>query len=506
MGSGATFALTGLFPIDGSNRSAFFNLGVDEMSFLVTTNDDPVVPWYSQGHWGQPKTAAAYCTVTGPLAGHVHMPSTYTSTDFGGNNAVSILLPPPNATTVFTVQPTYVCEPGAPLLALKPAAGQEYVDIVSDGGALGGHGGSGLSALGGVLRLGEMLPDAPPIHHVLQLEFFAHLFYYLPPDGNKSECFSWPAVQCDGYCFAPCTENAGCYGGTLPAMRPGALLAVPSDAAPAVAAALTTQPAHRLLAALVTYGALAVDDTYWNATGITAEKGVADEFLAAYGFPFSVNANNAAAREWYNDVLALFRALRVVTNNAPDSPGGGGVPLAPPPPPFCAAGVAEEDSPVLGLQPVPRSAPRPANPPAPRSPSPLARTPPMGWMSWQTFRCQTNCTAYPDACINEALYRAQADALVDGGYAAAGYTGVHLDDCIVSGRDPVTHELVADASRFPSGFSALGSYLHGKGLTFGMYTAEGTSTCSGLPGSRGYEDVDAAAFVEWGVDCALEAC
>ena len=29
----------------------------------------------------------------------------------------------------------------------------------------------------------------------------------------------------------------------------------------------------------------------------------------------------------------------------------------------------------------------------------LARTPPMGWMSWERFRCNTDCATYPDTCI-----------------------------------------------------------------------------------------------------------
>ena len=58
----------------------------------------------------------------------------------------------------------------------------------------------------------------------------------------------------------------------------------------------------------------------------------------------------------------------------------------------------------------------------------LARTPPMGWMSWQVFRCDVNCTKDPSSCISEGLYKAQTDALADGGYVDAGYTGIHMDD------------------------------------------------------------------------------
>lgn len=29
----------------------------------------------------------------------------------------------------------------------------------------------------------------------------------------------------------------------------------------------------------------------------------------------------------------------------------------------------------------------------------LALTPPMGWLSWERFRCNTDCKDYPDICI-----------------------------------------------------------------------------------------------------------
>ena len=29
----------------------------------------------------------------------------------------------------------------------------------------------------------------------------------------------------------------------------------------------------------------------------------------------------------------------------------------------------------------------------------LALTPPMGWLSWERYRCNTDCLNYPDDCI-----------------------------------------------------------------------------------------------------------
>ena len=82
----------------------------------------------------------------------------------------------------------------------------------------------------------------------------------------------------------------------------------------------------------------------------------------------------------------------------------------------------------------------------------LARTPPMGWMSWELFRCDTDCKKDPEMCISEHLYKAQTDGLADGGFIAAGYTGIHMDDCWEQkhpSRDPATGELRPDPTRFP---------------------------------------------------------
>ena len=52
------------------------------------------------------------------------------------------------------------------------------------------------------------------------------------------------------------------------------------------------------------------------------------------------------------------------------------------------------------------------------------RTPPMGWLQWGKFRCITNCSLDPENCISERLVKAQVDAMVAGGYVAAGYVYV----------------------------------------------------------------------------------
>jgi hypothetical protein len=119
----------------------------------------------------------------------------------------------------------------------------------------------------------------------------------------------------------------------------------------------------------------------------------------------------------------------------------------------------------------------------------LARTPPMGWNSWNKFACN----------VSESLIREAADALVSSGMKDAGYQYVVIDDCWQVSRD-AEGNIVPDPQRFPSGMKALADYIHSKGLKFGIYSDAGSKTCAGRPGARGYEFQDARQYAKWGVD------
>jgi hypothetical protein len=53
----------------------------------------------------------------------------------------------------------------------------------------------------------------------------------------------------------------------------------------------------------------------------------------------------------------------------------------------------------------------------------------MGWMSWERFRCNTDCQGDPENCIGERLFQEMGDMLVVGGYQAVGYDTIIIDDC-----------------------------------------------------------------------------
>ncbi|MGF1427751.1 ricin-type beta-trefoil lectin domain protein [Kitasatospora sp. LaBMicrA B282] len=162
---------------------------------------------------------------------------------------------------------------------------------------------------------------------------------------------------------------------------------------------------------------------------------------------------------------------------------------------------ASSTSPAVPAAPAPATAPVPAT--AGASPL-LAATPPMGWNDWAHYQCN----------IDEQTVTANADALVGTGLAAKGYDTVTVDDCwLASSRDGAGN-LVADPVKFPHGMAWLGSYLHDRGLKFGIYEDAGSTTCGGYPGSGqpngGGADhfaQDARTFAAWGVDyLKLDGC
>ena len=119
----------------------------------------------------------------------------------------------------------------------------------------------------------------------------------------------------------------------------------------------------------------------------------------------------------------------------------------------------------------------------------LAKTPQMGWNSWNKFGCN----------ITEKLILETIDALNRSGLKDAGYTYINIDDCWQSSRNE-NGIIIPDPIKFPNGIKPLIDYAHSKGLKFGLYSDAGIYTCEKKPGSLGYEEIDAKTYAEWGVD------
>jgi alpha-galactosidase len=119
----------------------------------------------------------------------------------------------------------------------------------------------------------------------------------------------------------------------------------------------------------------------------------------------------------------------------------------------------------------------------------LAKTPPMGWNSWNKYGCD----------VSETLIMQMADAMVSSGMKDAGYNYIVIDDCWQVSRDE-NGEIVCDKDRFPHGMKYVADYVHSKGLKFGIYSCAGKATCQGRPGGFGHEYQDARTYARYGVD------
>ncbi|XP_026779085.2 alpha-N-acetylgalactosaminidase [Pangasianodon hypophthalmus] len=138
----------------------------------------------------------------------------------------------------------------------------------------------------------------------------------------------------------------------------------------------------------------------------------------------------------------------------------------------------------------------------------LMRTPPMGWLAWERFRCDIDCENDPQNCISEVLFRDMADRLAEDGWRELGYVYVNIDDCWASKNRDSQGRLQADPKRFPGGIAKLARYVHDRGLKLGIYGDLGTYTCAGYPGTTLDKiETDAQTFAEWGVDMLkLDGC
>src|SRR2546423_6863481 len=96
----------------------------------------------------------------------------------------------------------------------------------------------------------------------------------------------------------------------------------------------------------------------------------------------------------------------------------------------------------------------------------LARTPPMGWNSWNKFASR----------IDDASVRGIADAMASNGMKEAGYTYINIDDTWDGGRDAQGN--IQTIKKFPD-MKALADYVHSKGLKLGIYSSPGPNTCAG---------------------------
>lgn len=271
----------------------------DENVIILTPNE-PLMPVYlNNDGWTNPSPGQTLrCASQGDQLTSVPIPASFyipgSQNNDTPNNSSAVLMS--DARTLRQMQPLTRCQGYNYATALSWTIDE---DIYGDG-ISGLHGGSGLSSIGGTIRLGELLADAGPIAHALQLVLNNT---ELSPQFQGKR---WPATNADG--------DGSSYTGGTPALRMGSLLALQSSFDPN---ALQTISGKKIAQAMIDYGAYVVDTTGgWSAYYFTYEFGpdgsVKDEMTGAYGYSY----NNVADphHPFSEDIDSIVGALWVIDN------------------------------------------------------------------------------------------------------------------------------------------------------------------------------------------------
>lgn len=305
-------------------KSTAYGMTADE-DIIVTAPGEKLMEVYENyAGWNRDKNR---CIVEGPLMFAAPIPFDFivspdTWDGLTPNSGLAVVMP--DGRTIKQTQPFAHCAEGP-----KGTSRYTHADVdIYGNGHYGMHGGSGLSAIGGTLRLGELTPESGPIRHAIKVNLFGKKNYYYD-DATKG--YRWPARRADGYA-------KGNYGSLrknpVKALRMGALLALPVWMS-IDSLGLETEPAKLLAEAFQNYGGYVVDDSAWDVYAIVTEwspdGNFADEFRRNWGFSFSTSNKNTP---WGRDMDRIFLNLYVVDNNGPDSIGGGGIPVMPLAPDF----------------------------------------------------------------------------------------------------------------------------------------------------------------------------
>jgi Carboxypeptidase regulatory-like domain len=325
IGSGAQYEPANLIP-------AHTKTLVSDQHIIVMTPSAPSTNLY-ENTAGPNGGMNQRCDTSGAFLTTVPIPADFVVLSTGQNDPLTAVAA--DGHTVIQGEPFARCTAGGP--GTIDFLDKVNSDLFSDG-LLGWDGGSHLSALGGAIRLGELVPGGV-ITHALQIDVDAANLY--PGDASR-RCWRWPATTCD-------KNYSTLYTGTNPDLRMGALLALPSTLD---LSTLNLSPPGLILAkAFQDYGAYIA-----NTNGIRSVNNIVTElspsgsvaevydgnlklvdpgqFETIWGMPFDTVGVNGTD-PWSQDIVTIFAHLDIVNNNnSPTSIGGGGTPLAPLLPPL----------------------------------------------------------------------------------------------------------------------------------------------------------------------------
>ena len=311
---------------------------LDKTYFLKLKGSDPLRDYVVTGGWRD------RCSGTQKTGIQLNLPNGYTIPDASQNANGSWHTPNngweflyPDGKTVLTSGGGARCSGTGPIYG---HGGKTTYSIYGDG-ILGGHGGSGLTRLGGAIR-GDDLTGNEPIRHVLDLVLYSK-YFYSDNKTTKTSTYRWPASKSDGYALDK--NKTDRYVGNNPETRMGSLLALKPSIKPADLN-IRSKEGLKIFYAMQDWGGYITDDSAWDANTLTIDTDTAGKFNWS-----------SQQREEFGRIID---AASVVANNGPNSIGGGGTPRAALHPPLSG-----ESSQTPSPSPAPSPSPQPQPEPNP---------------------------------------------------------------------------------------------------------------------------------------------
>lgn len=311
--------------ISPATARAFF----DDPDILVLTKDAPIRTVFPNGDdWGGGTRCAAQNISAPGLPFTTPLPDAFVIPGASGqdtpNRSTSLLAS--DGVTIIDTQPTARCTPFPGVMTSHYMFPEDSGGITGTG-RQGSHGGSQLSALGGTIRLGELVPGGKIPHAI---KFNIHEINFSKVNGG----FRWPANVADsgapgGYGNKTPPPPDQCRMGSLLALKPGT---VPGSFVVAgqdvLISSLESGPGKIMAQCLLDYGGYNCDSAGWSAYGIPTEyspdpvtgvaRSVAQEFAQVWGFdltqPASVTPSTSPAAAWARDMQKIMQNLWVVDN------------------------------------------------------------------------------------------------------------------------------------------------------------------------------------------------
>jgi hypothetical protein len=342
IGSGATYVNSGFVDLKDAyaDPDHYFVCPQIDPDILILTPNETVTPIELNTDWNGNR-----CVDMGATLYSVPIPTSYVVPDNNMNGCAAILAA--DGRTIKQNQPFTRCTAGSYATSWVTFADEDLY-----GAGIGGsHGGSGLSALGGTIRMGEMRPGMQGPSHALK--FYCDPCLYFGNVSSEPNARRWPATLSDSAWNdygSPSTSGwpevyASSASNNTTAAKMGMLVAIPANVS-LTSFGIESEPGAQLAWTLQNYGMYAVDSSGLGAgMGISAETGPNGskeaEFLSDYGYAMqqhmsrtSINENRqppnfGAPTPWSRDMMRIWMQLKIVDNNTSSSIGGGGNPRQP---------------------------------------------------------------------------------------------------------------------------------------------------------------------------------